>query len=92
MLVVKLLLMVECFMKRALSIALITFLLGVSVEGINARQWVIDPQGDDVGGGTAEDPFRTISRGAEKAQPGDVVLVRAGIYRERVAPPRSGIE
>ena len=85
-------LMVEYLMNRALSIAMITVLMAVSVEGINARQWVIDPQGDDLGGGTVEDPFRTISRGAKMAQPGDVVLVRAGIYRERVAPPRGGIE
>jgi hypothetical protein len=48
--------------------------------------------GDDAGPGTAAAPFRTIQRGAEAAQPGDTVLVHPGIYRERVAPPRGGVE
>jgi parallel beta-helix repeat protein len=81
-----------CRMKRVLLLALITITSVALVQGLYARQWVIDPEGDDLGEGTAGDPFRTISRGAEKAQPGDVVLVRAGVYRERVAPPRGGIE
>ena len=34
--------------------------------------------------------MRTIQRAAELAQPGDVVTVHAGIYRERVSPPRGG--
>jgi len=57
----------------------------------HARQWVIDVKGSDQAAGTADDPFKTISRGAEKALPGDTVVVRAGVYRERVAPPRGGV-
>ncbi len=34
--------------------------------------------------------FRTIGEAAAKAAPGDVVLVRPGVYREHVAPERGG--
>jgi len=58
-----------------------------------ARTWVVSqkhPAASDKGPGTERAPFRTISRAAEAAQPGDTVLVHAGIYRERVAPARGG--
>lgn len=41
--------------------------------------------------GTEHKPFQTINAAAQQAQPGDTILVHAGIYRERVIPPRSGI-
>lgn len=50
----------------------------------------VDQQGPDQGDGSQAKPFRTIQQAAELAQPGDTVLVRPGIYRERVAPPRGG--
>lgn len=37
-------------------------------------------------------PYRTINAAARDAQPGDTVLVHAGVYRERVCPPRGGEE
>ncbi len=40
--------------------------------------------------GREAEPLKTIQRAAELAQPGDTVLVHTGIYRERVAPARSG--
>lgn len=40
--------------------------------------------------GDREAPFATISQAAFFAQPGDTVHVMPGIYRERVAPRRSG--
>lgn len=46
--------------------------------------------GDDKNPGTKSFPLRTIQRAAELAQPGDTVTVHAGIYRERVNPPRGG--
>ena len=60
-------------------------------EGVwAATTWNVSTSGDDTNPGTAAEPFRTISRGAEAAMPGDTILVHAGIYRERVAPPRGG--
>lgn len=55
-----------------------------------ARTIHVATDGDDGATGAAGDPLKTISQAAEKAQPGDTVLVGAGIYRERVAPPRGG--
>jgi alpha-N-arabinofuranosidase len=46
--------------------------------------------GDDSNPGTSESPFLTIQRAADAAQPGDVITVHEGIYRERVNPPRGG--
>ena len=51
---------------------------------------VVATTGEDVAPGTADKPFRTISRAAEVAMPGDTILVRAGVYRELVTPPRAG--
>ena len=34
--------------------------------------------------------LRTISAAALRAQPGDVITVHEGVYRERVSPPRGG--
>ena len=48
------------------------------------------PLADDNGPGTEENPFKTIARAAEQAEPGDTVRVHAGIYREHVAPRRGG--
>ncbi len=46
--------------------------------------------GNDANEGSAAKPFLTIQRAADVAQPGDVITVHKGIYRERVDPPRGG--
>lgn len=46
--------------------------------------------GSDENDGSAARPFRTITKAAETAQPGDVITVHQGVYRESVAPPRGG--
>ncbi len=48
------------------------------------------PRARDDGPGTEAEPFRTIDRAAEILQPGQRVVVAAGIYRERVRPRRGG--
>lgn len=53
-------------------------------------EWHVSVGGDDAAAGTARTPFRHIARAAAKALPGDRVIVHAGVYRERVAPPRGG--
>ncbi len=47
--------------------------------------------GADAADGSDGRPLRTISRGAELAQPGDTVLVHGGEYREWVRPRRGGL-
>jgi hypothetical protein len=44
----------------------------------------------DHGPGTSEQPFRTISKAAEVLQPGERVVIAAGVYRECVRPARGG--
>lgn len=47
-------------------------------------------QGSDQAPGTADKPFRSISRAAALAEPGDTVTVHAGTYREWVSPANGG--
>ena len=51
---------------------------------------VDDPEADDSGAGTFEKPWRTLAYAASRVQPGDVVYVRAGTYRETLEPLRGG--
>jgi alpha-N-arabinofuranosidase len=46
--------------------------------------------GNDNNPGTQTSPFRTIQHAANLAQPGDVITVHGGVYREHVNPPRGG--
>ena len=46
--------------------------------------------GEDSGPGTAAAPLLTVNRAAQRAEPGDTVVVHAGVYRELVAPARGG--
>jgi len=54
------------------------------------REIHVAVSGDDSAPGTREAPLRTINRAAAVAQPGDVITVHAGTYREWVRPPRGG--
>ena len=56
-----------------------------------AREYFVAVTGDDGGDGTAAHPLRTVQRAASLAASGDTVTVHAGVYRERVRPPRSGV-
>jgi hypothetical protein len=49
-----------------------------------------NPRAGDDGPGTAERPWKTLAKAAERAGPGDVVLIRGGVYRERVLLKTSG--
>lgn len=56
----------------------------------HAGEFHVAISGDDSQSGSSSAPFRTIQRAAQAAQPGDVITVHQGIYRERVNPPRGG--
>lgn len=70
------------------AIVLATLLLGYSLP---AAEYHFSPSGNNTNNGTSQQPFRTISRAGELAQPGDVITVHAGVYRERINPPRGGV-
>jgi hypothetical protein len=70
---------------------LILLLLPLLAPGAaRCREIHVSVQGSDRNDGSAARPYRTISAAAQAAQPGDVVTVHAGTYRERVTPPRGG--
>ena len=58
--------------------------------GLRAAEFHVASDGNDAGDGSNATPFRTIQRAADVAQPGDVITVHEGVYRERVNPPRGG--
>ncbi len=57
-------------------------LLGYDIAeiGLDGRTWIVSPAGDDDGEGTEADPLRTLQAAADRVEPGDTVLVRAGTY------------
>jgi len=63
----------------------------IVASGALAREYHVSVSGDDAGDGTPGKPLKTISAAARLAQPGDVITVHAGTYRERVTPPRGGL-
>lgn len=68
-------------------------LLMLSLQALGPRVWVVDgasPTAADTNAGTAAQPLRTIASAAARVNPGDTVLVRAGLYRETVPLRRSG--
>lgn len=69
---------------------LIPFFLGISFS-VSAREYHVSKTGNDNNKGTLISPLLTIQAAADIAQPGDTITVHAGIYRERVNPPRGGI-
>jgi len=54
-------------------------------------EYHVSVTGDDAHAGTAAAPLRTVQHAADLAQPGDVITVHAGVYRERINPPRGGL-
>lgn len=71
-------------------IALATFIFA---SPLPAKTLVVSrnhPQASDDSPGTPEAPFKTISKAAGIANPGDTILVHSGTYRERVTPARGG--
>jgi alpha-N-arabinofuranosidase len=55
-----------------------------------AGEFHVSVNGSDMNDGSSSKPFKTISAAVQVAQPGDLILVHEGTYRERVTPPRGG--
>ena len=68
----------------------IIVLLTVAVSVASAREYHVSITGSDLHEGTVAKPLRTISAAARLAQPGDVITVHEGFYRERINPVRGG--
>ena len=57
---------------------------------VENREYHVSVKGNDTNDVSALNPFLTISRAAQAAQPGDIITVHTGTYRERINPPRGG--
>lgn len=72
---------------KQLQIILIATILSFTVS---AKEYHVAKTGNDKNSGSPDSPFLTIQTAANVAQPGDVITVHTGIYRERITPPRGG--
>ena len=80
-------------MKARLNTYALSCLLFALPLSLSARTLVVNnqsPAAGDSNPGTEARPLRTINAAAQLAEPGDTVLVSAGVYRERVVPSRGG--
>lgn len=57
---------------------------------ISAKEYHISVSGSDINEGSVAKPFRNINFAAQLAQPGDVITVHGGTYRELINPARGG--
>jgi len=58
---------------------------------LHASEFHVALSGKDINPGTKSAPFRTIQQASSIAQPGDVITVHEGTYRERIIPRRGGV-
>ena len=75
---------------RTLRLPFLVVVWGIISIPLAATEFHVATKGSDSNRGTRRSPLRTIQKGAELAQPGDVITVHDGVYRERVNPPRGG--
>jgi hypothetical protein len=61
-----------------------------AAQTVGAQDYYVATTGNNTNPGTLAQPFRTVQKAADVMQPGDTVYIRAGIYREKVTPPRGG--
>lgn len=66
------------------------FLIFIHTGLLPAAQYYVDAGGEQGGDGSKERPFESIQQAADVMLPGDICLIRQGIYRETVRPKHSG--
>jgi hypothetical protein len=57
---------------------------------VSGKEYHVSVAGNDSNSGTSSMPFRSISKAALLAIPGDEIIVHAGTYREWINPARGG--
>ena len=63
------------------------------ISGVQARTLVVNsalPGANDFNPGSDAEPLQTIGRAAALVQPGDLVRIHSGVYREKVMIAQSG--
>lgn len=69
---------------------LILIILALFSFNASATEYFVSKKGKDSNSGSAKSPFLTIAAASKVAKPGDIITVRAGIYRECIDPLRGG--
>jgi len=69
---------------------LVVFIAMLITIGTSAKEYHVAKRGNDSNTGTKEAPFLTIQTAANMAQPGDVITVHEGTYREWIKPAMGG--
>ena len=77
-------------LKRFMAVAGFGLALTLTLHSATYEVTQQNPQASDDGPGTAERPWKTLGQAAAQAKAGDLVLIRGGDYRERVALKTSG--
>lgn len=65
-------------------------LLALTTSMAFSKEYHVAIDGNDMNEGSVSKPFRTISFASGLAQPGDIITVHAGTYREWINPVRGG--
>ena len=76
-------------MKKIKYFGVLFFLLGSLI--VEATEFHVAKNGSDFNVGSEKAPFKTISKAAKVALPGDVITVHEGVYREWVNPSHGGL-
>ncbi|HPS56278.1 MAG TPA: DUF1565 domain-containing protein, partial [Sedimentisphaerales bacterium] len=77
-------------MKHSLKLLTVLCALLLTTLSALAKEYHVSINASDTNDGSKLRPFKTISAAAAIAQPGDVITVHAGTYREQINPPRGG--
>lgn len=81
----------EQFHKSTTFLATVFFCMALFTSiSASARIYHVSVSGNDKNQGTETQTLKTIQAAANLAQPGDIIRVQEGTYREQVNPPRGG--
>ena len=75
---------------RSYHVVGLGLVLGLGLHAATYEVAQQNPQASDDAPGTVERPWKTVAKAAETARAGDVVVIRGGVYRERVLVKASG--
>lgn len=64
-------------------------LAGATLIGSSKEKYV-SPDGNDANSGTKSSPWKTLTKAAKEAHPGETIIIRGGVYTQSLEPIRSG--
>ena len=82
------------FIAFSRQLMLVTAIAICAAQPASGRTFYVDPDRSDASDentGTEENPWQTLTGACQRADSGDVVWVKAGIFYETLRPTRDGI-